>query len=66
MDARPEVTGKRVSHSIAAQLRGVTGRTIDRWIAAGILPRPEIINRRKYHLFENVMAVGRLPIKVTD
>jgi len=31
-----------------ADLHGVTPRTMDRWVAAGIYPAPEYINGRKY------------------
>ena len=56
----PEVTGKRfVSHSQAAKIRGVSGRTLDRWIEAGIVPKPEIINRRKYHLIEKIEVIAQ-------
>lgn len=58
--APPEVTGrKRVSRAKAAEIRGVCVRTIVRWEKAGHLPPAEMINRRGYHLLENVEAVGR-------
>jgi hypothetical protein len=60
MSAEFQATGRRfVPHAQAAKIRGVSGRTLDRWIASGILPQPEIINRRKYHdlaVIENVRA----------
>jgi hypothetical protein len=39
---------QRLTHSAFAALRGVSGRTIDRWVAAKILPPPEYVNGRKY------------------
>jgi integrase len=54
----PEVTGRKVAHSKAAALRDVSGRTLDRWAAAGIIPKPTKINRRKYHDLEAVLAAG--------
>jgi predicted site-specific integrase-resolvase len=58
--ALPEITGKRfVSHSQAAKIRGVSGRTLDRWIADGIIPKPEIINKRKYHLIEKIEVISQ-------
>lgn len=43
-------SGRRfVSHLKAAKIRDVSGRTLDRWVASGILPKPEIINGHKYH-----------------
>ncbi len=46
-----------VPHSQAARIRGVSGRTIDRWIDKGILPQPEKINGRKYHRVRDLAAV---------
>ena len=59
MHSAPEVTGRRVSHGQAAKMRGISGRTLDRWVAAGIVPKPEIVNKRKYHLLEHIEAIGR-------
>jgi hypothetical protein len=54
----PEVTGRKyVSHAKAAKIRDVSTRSLDRWIAAGIIPRSQIINGRKYHEIENVEAI---------
>lgn len=47
-----------VSHSQAARMRGVSGRTLDRWAAAGIIPAPTKINERKYHEVDKLLAVG--------
>lgn len=44
-----ELGDEYLPHSKAAHIRGVSTRTLDRWVAAGLLPRPEIINKRKYH-----------------
>jgi hypothetical protein len=38
----------RESHSHKARSLDVCTRTLDRWVAAGILPEPERINGRKY------------------
>lgn len=57
--AQPEITGRKfISHSAAALLRGVSGRTLDRWAAAGIIPRPVKINDRKYHDIEKLLSTG--------
>jgi DNA-binding transcriptional MerR regulator len=53
-------TDEFVPHSEAARIRGVSSRTIDRWIAAGILQRPEKINGRKYHKRRNLLQVEEL------
>jgi len=39
---------KREAWRRYAERRGVSTRTLDRWVAAGILPAPEYINKRKY------------------
>lgn len=31
-----------------AERRGVSTRTLDRWVEAGIIPPPDVINGRKY------------------
>ena len=31
-----------------AERRGVSTRTLDRWVLAGIIPPPDVINGRKY------------------
>ncbi len=55
-----EVTGRRfIPHAAAARIRGVSTRTLDRWIKAGIVAQPSIINKRKYHILENIEAIGR-------
>jgi predicted site-specific integrase-resolvase len=59
----PGVTGRsitmpggrrRISHSAAAALRGVNPKTLDRWVEAGLIPPPEIVNRRKYHFLADI------------
>jgi predicted site-specific integrase-resolvase len=47
---------ERVANSRAAKMRGVSTRTLDRWIAAGIIPPPEKINGRKYHKLGDILA----------
>jgi DNA-binding transcriptional MerR regulator len=54
-----EIAGKRVSHSRAAEMRDVSGRTLDRWVRAGLLPQPEKINNRKYHLLTDLERVAQ-------
>jgi len=55
---RSEVTSRRfVSHAVAARMRGVSTKTLDRWAAAGIIDKPETINGRKYHEIENVEVI---------
>jgi hypothetical protein len=50
--ARPKTKTKREKKRVAwnayAAQRGISPRTLDRWAAAGIVPKPEYINRRKY------------------
>jgi hypothetical protein len=56
--AELEVTGRKyVSHAKAAKIRGVSTRTLDRWIVAGIIPRPERINGRKYHQLHDIERI---------
>ena len=38
----------RESHRRFAERRGVSTKTLDRWVEAGILPEPERIRKRKY------------------
>jgi predicted site-specific integrase-resolvase len=39
---------QRESWSRFAERHGVSPKTLDRWVAAGRMPRPEYINGRKY------------------
>jgi hypothetical protein len=39
---------RRESWRQYAQRRGVSTRTLDRWVVDGILPAPDYINGRKY------------------
>jgi predicted site-specific integrase-resolvase len=39
---------QRESHRRYAERQGVSTRTLDRWVVAGILPEPERIRKRKY------------------
>jgi predicted site-specific integrase-resolvase len=53
--AEPGVTGRRlVRHSVAAAIRGVSSKTLDRWAAAGLIPAPRVINKRKYHFLADI------------
>jgi predicted site-specific integrase-resolvase len=55
MAARLDTTAKRLlTHSRAAKIRDVSPRTLDRWIAEGIIPEPIKINKRKYHRVEDI------------
>jgi predicted site-specific integrase-resolvase len=47
---------ERIANSKAAKMRGVSTRTLDRWIAAGLIPKPEKINGRKYHRVGDILA----------
>jgi predicted site-specific integrase-resolvase len=47
-----------VSHGEAARIRGISTKTLDRWVKAGLLPEPERIRGRKYHRVDAVVAVG--------
>jgi len=44
----PKYPKHRESWRQYAERRGVSTRTLDRWVAAGILPEPDRINGRKY------------------
>jgi DNA-binding transcriptional MerR regulator len=39
---------RKLSHRRFAERRGVSTKTLDRWVVLGILPPPERINGRKY------------------
>jgi hypothetical protein len=43
-------TGKRLLpiRAMCTRYGDVADRTIDRWVAAGILPEPLVINKRRY------------------
>ena len=44
------VTAKRkLTHRRKADQLGVSGRTLDRWVAAGIIDAPTYVNGRKFH-----------------
>lgn len=47
-----------VRHTMAARIHRVHPRTIDRWVDAGILPEPRVINRFKYHSLNALAAAG--------
>lgn len=57
-DTRTVMCDEIVPHSKAARIRGISARTLDRWIASGLLPRPEKINGRKYHKLKDIAAVS--------
>jgi DNA-binding transcriptional MerR regulator len=40
---------QKLPHGQKAVQLGVSTRTLDRWIADGILPPPDRVNGRKYH-----------------
>jgi hypothetical protein len=40
---------RKLPHSKKAAQQGVSARTLDRWIAAGIIDPPVYIHGRKYH-----------------
>lgn len=48
VNKRDRQTHQLESHSAFAARLGVSPRTVDRWTEDGILPRPIIINKRKY------------------
>jgi predicted site-specific integrase-resolvase len=60
MEEREQLTGcqKYYSHPTAAKVRGVSTRTLDRWVKAGIIRPPIRINQRKYHRAEDIEAIG--------
>jgi hypothetical protein len=44
----PRSEKERVAWPRLAERRGVSVRTLDRWVALGIIPEPEYIRGRKY------------------
>lgn len=61
MEEREQLTGRQkyYSNATAAKVRGVSTRTLDRWVKAGIIRSPIKINHRKYHRAEDVEAIGK-------
>jgi hypothetical protein len=55
---KESVTPRYVKHSLAAKIHGVHIATLDRWIAIGLIPKPIIINRQKYHAVETLASIG--------
>jgi hypothetical protein len=53
------VTPRYVKHSLAAKVHGVHIATLDRWIAIGLIPKPTVINRQKYHAAETLAALAQ-------
>ena len=49
---------KFAKHSVAARIHGVHPRTLDRWVEAGLIPKPRVINRLKYYDVEALAAAG--------
>jgi hypothetical protein len=49
---------KFVKHSVAARFHGVHIKTIDRWVEAGLIPKPRIIRRQKYYDVAALAAAG--------
>jgi hypothetical protein len=45
---RKQRNKRRESWKEFAKRRGVSTRTLDRWVVAGIIPPPDVINGRKY------------------
>jgi predicted site-specific integrase-resolvase len=58
MSIQVEAGSKYVKHAVAARFHGVHTITIDRWVRAGILPKPVVINGLKYHNVEALAAAG--------
>jgi DNA-binding transcriptional MerR regulator len=55
----PDSMPTRLSTSATARRLGVSIRSIDRWLAAGILPQPIRINKRKYWLVRDLEQFQR-------
>jgi len=45
----PAKLKRKLSHTQKAAQQGISTRTLDRWIEAGIIDQPEYVNGRKYH-----------------
>jgi predicted DNA-binding transcriptional regulator AlpA len=51
---QPQITGRKVTVRYLCQRFGIVDRTIDRWVATGILPQPIYINNRRYFDLQEV------------
>jgi predicted site-specific integrase-resolvase len=40
---------RKLPHPKKAEQQGVSGRTLDRWVKAGIIDAPDYVNGRKYY-----------------
>lgn len=40
---------RKLPHTLKAAQLGVSPRTLDRWVEAGIIAAPEYVNGRKFH-----------------
>ena len=40
---------RKLPHPMKAEQQGVSGRTLDRWVKAGIIDPPDYVNGRKYY-----------------
>jgi DNA-binding transcriptional MerR regulator len=49
---------KFIKHSQAAKFHDVHPRTIDRWAAQGLIPKPVTVNGLKYYDVEALAAAG--------
>lgn len=69
MKARAAAQGKGqkfITHTGAARIRGICTRTLDRWIKAGIVQPPTVINGRKYHDVEAIESAGAAKRSAND
>jgi predicted site-specific integrase-resolvase len=48
-DPRAAERRVRVNHSEAARLKGVSTKTLNRWVEAGLVRKPEVVNKRRYY-----------------
>jgi DNA-binding transcriptional MerR regulator len=48
-----------LKHSVAARIHGVHTRTLSRWVEAGIIPPPIVVNKQRYHAVDALIAAGR-------
>ena len=40
---------RKITHTLKALQQGVSTRTLDRWVAEGVIDPPERVRRRKYY-----------------
>jgi DNA-binding transcriptional MerR regulator len=48
-----------LKHSVAARIHGIHTRTLSRWVEAGIVPPPIVVNKRRYHAVDTLVAAGK-------